>query len=79
MSTAPALQLERFAGIAERLFDEVRAATFDGVGITRASYGEGEERGMAIVEAYAREAGLVAVRKSNCNYLPGMIHHSHSV
>lgn len=62
MSTAPALQLERFAGIAERLFDEVRAATFDGVGITRASYGEGEERAMAIVEAYAREAGLVAER-----------------
>jgi beta-ureidopropionase / N-carbamoyl-L-amino-acid hydrolase len=41
------------------LFDEVRAATFDGVGVTRASYGEGENRALAIVEAHARAAGLL--------------------
>jgi N-carbamoyl-L-amino-acid hydrolase len=69
MSNAPALQLERLAGLAQRLFDEVRAATFDGVGITRASYGEGEERAMAIVEAYAREAGLVAERDAAQNLI----------
>jgi len=67
MSTAPGLDLERLSGVAQRLFDEVRAATFDGVGITRASYGEGEERAMAIVERHAREAGLVAERDPGQN------------
>ena len=67
MSDAPALALERLSGIAERLFEEVRVATFDGVGITRASYGEGEERAMAIVERYAREAGLIAERDAGQN------------
>ena len=69
MSAAPDLALERLSGIAERLFEEVRAATFDGVGITRASYGEGEERAMAIVERYAREAGLVAERDAGQNLI----------
>ncbi|HKA40809.1 MAG TPA: hydantoinase/carbamoylase family amidase [Burkholderiales bacterium] len=67
MSAAPALALERLSGHAERLFEEVRAATFDGVGITRASYGEGEERAMAIIERYAREVGLVAERDAGQN------------
>jgi len=67
VSEGPALQLERLSGIAERLFDEVRTATFDGVGITRASYGEGEARAMAIVEAYAKSAGLVAERDAGQN------------
>src|SRR5215510_11640531 len=67
MSAAPALALERLSGIAERLFEEVRAATFDGVGITRASYGAGEECAMAIVERYAREAGLIAERDAGQN------------
>jgi N-carbamoyl-L-amino-acid hydrolase len=69
MSAAPALTLERLAGSAERLFGEVRAATFDGVGITRASYGEGEERAMAIVERYAREVGLIAERDAGQNLI----------
>jgi hypothetical protein len=69
MSGAPALALERVSGIAERLFEEVRAATFDGVGITRASYGAGEERAMAIVERFAREAELVAERDAGQNLI----------
>ena len=69
MSAAPSLALERLSGMAERLFEEVRAATFDGVGITRASYGEGEERAMTIVERYAREAGLVAERDAGQNLI----------
>jgi len=67
MSGMRSLDLERLSGIAERLFDEVRAATFDGVGVTRAIYGEGEARAMAIVEAHARAAGLATGRDAGQN------------
>ncbi len=43
---------------AARLLDAVRAATADEVGVTRASYGEGETAAMEIVAAAAREHGL---------------------
>jgi len=69
MSAVPALDLERLSGVAQRLFDAVHAATFDGVGITRASYGEGEELAMAIIERHAREAGLVAERDAGQNLI----------
>ncbi|WP_372620923.1 hydantoinase/carbamoylase family amidase [Falsiroseomonas sp.] len=44
--------------LAEKLFDELRSATFDGVGITRAAYGEGERKAHAIVRAAAEAVGL---------------------
>jgi N-carbamoyl-L-amino-acid hydrolase len=44
--------------LAERLFDELREATFDGVGITRDAYGEGERKAHAIVRAAAEGLGL---------------------
>ena len=44
--------------LAEAMFDELRANTFDGVGITRASYGEGEEFAHHMVQRYARDLGL---------------------
>jgi N-carbamoyl-L-amino-acid hydrolase len=44
--------------LAERLFDELRAATHDGVGITREAYGPGEAKAHAIVRAAADSAGL---------------------
>jgi N-carbamoyl-L-amino-acid hydrolase len=67
MNPSDALPLERLSGIAERLFDDVRDATFDGVGVTRASYGEGEERAMALVQAFAESQGLVAERDACSN------------
>jgi N-carbamoyl-L-amino-acid hydrolase len=67
MSTAVGLRYESLSGIAERLFDEVRTATFDGVGITRASYGEGEEHAMVLIEAFARSVGLVTARDAGQN------------
>ncbi|MBC7778800.1 MAG: hydantoinase/carbamoylase family amidase [Proteobacteria bacterium] len=48
--------------LAERVFDEVRQATFDGVGVSRASYGEGESRALAILDTHARAAGLCCTR-----------------
>ncbi len=44
--------------LAARLFDTLRAETFDGVGITRDAYGPGERRGHAIVRAEAEALGL---------------------
>jgi N-carbamoyl-L-amino-acid hydrolase len=44
--------------LTERLFDELRAATHDGVGITREAYGPGEAKAHAIVRAAADVAGL---------------------
>jgi len=67
MNPSDTLALERLAGIAERLFSDVRDATFDGVGVTRASYGDGEERAMALVQAFAQAQGLQAERDACLN------------
>ena len=44
--------------LAGELFDALRAASFDGVGITRESYSGRESAALDIVEAKARELGL---------------------
>ncbi|WP_439599075.1 Zn-dependent hydrolase [Falsiroseomonas sp.] len=44
--------------LAARLFDDLRAATFDGVGITRDAYGAGERRAHEIVRTAAEGIGL---------------------
>ncbi|MBI4183588.1 MAG: hydantoinase/carbamoylase family amidase [Proteobacteria bacterium] len=44
--------------LAARLFDRLRAQTSDGIGITRASYGEGEQFGHDLVAASGRDLGL---------------------
>ena len=44
--------------LANELFDALRAATGDGVGITRESYGAGESKALDIVEEKARALGL---------------------
>ncbi|HEY3846618.1 MAG TPA: Zn-dependent hydrolase, partial [Acetobacteraceae bacterium] len=43
---------------AARLFDALRAKTFDGVGITREAYGPGEQVAHALVRAEAGALGL---------------------
>jgi N-carbamoyl-L-amino-acid hydrolase len=44
--------------LAARLFEALREASFDGVGVTRASYGPGEQRAHDIVRAEAAALGL---------------------
>ncbi|HZL58128.1 MAG TPA: Zn-dependent hydrolase [Stellaceae bacterium] len=44
--------------VAEALFDEIGRATADTVGVSRESYGPGEQRAMEIVKATAERAGL---------------------
>ena len=67
---APALGRD----LAERLFNRLREATGDGVGITRESYGPGESLALDIVEAAARAQGLETARDAGANLvvtLPG--------
>jgi beta-ureidopropionase / N-carbamoyl-L-amino-acid hydrolase len=58
----------------EELFDALRTAAFDGVGITRDAYGPGESTALDIVERAARAAGLATERDAGANLvaiLPG--------
>ena len=60
--------------LAQRLFDRLRADGFDGTGITRDSFGAGESRALAIVEAEAQSLGLATERDAGANLvvtLPG--------
>ena len=60
--------------LCETLFDELREASFDGVGITRDAFGPGESRALDIVERAARAAGLRTERDAGANLvatLPG--------
>jgi N-carbamoyl-L-amino-acid hydrolase len=52
---------------AAALFETLRAATSDGVGITRASYGAGESAALDIIEAKARELNLQTERDAAAN------------
>jgi N-carbamoyl-L-amino-acid hydrolase len=56
------------------LFDQLQKATFDGIGITRASYGEGEQKAHDIMAEAARSLGLGVAQDPACNSyftLPG--------
>ncbi|MBI4182660.1 MAG: hydantoinase/carbamoylase family amidase [Proteobacteria bacterium] len=53
-----ASKLEPDIPLAERLLERLREATFDGVGITRASYGEGEQFAHGLVAGAGRDLGL---------------------
>ncbi|MDE1932772.1 MAG: hydantoinase/carbamoylase family amidase [Bradyrhizobium sp.] len=60
--------------LAVELFDALRQASFDGVGITRESYSGRESAALDIVEAKARELGLETARDAGANLvvtLPG--------
>lgn len=53
--------------LSEALFNELREKTFDGVGITRESYGPGESLALDIVERAALKIGLTAERDGGAN------------
>jgi N-carbamoyl-L-amino-acid hydrolase len=68
-SIAPDLAL-----LARNLFDELRAAHHDGVGITRETYAAGESAAMRRIETIARDAGLTCAWDAAANLritLPG--------
>lgn len=53
--------------LAERFFDAMQAVSFDGIGITRASYGPGEQAAHDIFTELARELGLEVRRDAALN------------
>lgn len=55
--------------LAARLFDALRAATFDGVGVTRDAYGAGEQTAHDIVRAEAEALGLEVTTDAAGNML----------
>jgi len=44
--------------VAEMLFSKIRELTFDGVGVSRESYGRGESAALAFLRDFAHDAGL---------------------
>jgi N-carbamoyl-L-amino-acid hydrolase len=57
----------RVHALATELFDALRAATSDGVGITRPAYSELESTALDIIDAKARAAGLRTERDAAAN------------
>ncbi|MBR8238820.1 hydantoinase/carbamoylase family amidase [Burkholderia sp. AU42008] len=55
---APPIPLEELTPLAMQWFDETRALSFDGVGITRESYGESESAAARLLTQYAEQEGL---------------------
>jgi N-carbamoyl-L-amino-acid hydrolase len=53
--------------LAEKLFDDVRALSFDGVGVTRESYGRGESATAEYLRDFARAEGLEAAPDKAAN------------
>jgi N-carbamoyl-L-amino-acid hydrolase len=63
----PAPDSERDTRLCEGLFAVLRAATGDGVGITRESFGAGESAALDIIEKSARDLGLAVARDAGAN------------
>ena len=75
VSLAASLDLtDALKGWAVDLFEALRVQSFDGVGISRATYGEGESRAMALVADAAAQEGLTVAYDAAANLvisLPG--------
>ena len=74
MSERLALLMDTDSSLAQRLFDKLRDATSDGVGISRESYGPAESTALDIVAAEAQAQGLATERDAGANLvvtLPG--------
>src|SRR5436190_18686285 len=54
----PALSTSGFNGFAADLFDTLRTMSFDGVGISRETYGPGETAAMELIERLAQTHGF---------------------
>jgi len=64
---ASSREAARVRELAGELFDALRMSTGDGVGITRASYGDGESAALDIIDAKARALGLRTGRDAGAN------------
>ena len=66
------MNLASLRPLAEKIFEDIRALSFDGVGVTRASYGEGESAAGGYLAELARAEGLEvgADRAANLVFSP---------
>ncbi len=66
------MNLASLRPLAEKIFEDIRALSFDGVGVTRASYGEGESAAGEYLTELARAEGLEvsADRAANLVFSP---------
>ena len=67
VEVATPISAARVQELARELFDALRSATSDGVGITRASYGAGENAALDIIDSKARALGLRTERDGAAN------------
>ena len=63
------MELQYLQPLAQQLFADIRALTFDGVGVTRASYGAGENACARHLEAFARAEGLEVTTDRAGNFI----------
>lgn len=63
------MELQSLQPLAQQLFSDIRGLTFDGVGVTRASYGEGENACAAYLDKFARSEGLDVVVDRAGNFI----------
>ena len=63
------MELQSLQPLAQQLFSDIRGLTFDGVGVTRASYGEGENACAAYLDKFARSEGLDVVGDRAGNFI----------
>lgn len=69
------MDLTQYGGLAEKIFEDIRKLSFDGVGVTRASYGEGESAAGDYLTHLAQENGLQVQVDAAANILfspPGL-------
>ncbi len=72
MTQAHNLLNPKLIQVAEYLFKQIQEATFDGVGVTRASYGRGETMALQILSDYATQQGLVCHFDAGANLIISM-------
>ena len=66
------MDLKEMRPIAEKLFADIRELTFDGVGVSRESYGAKESATADYLRTFATEAGLMVSADRAANLVIGL-------
>jgi N-carbamoyl-L-amino-acid hydrolase len=70
------MKLDELRPMAEKLFDELRVLSHDGVGVTRESYGRGETAAADYLRAFAAAEGLESTPDRAANVVFGLPGHA---
>lgn len=69
------MDIKEWRPVAEKLFSDIRALSFDGIGVSRDSYGEKESACADYLRDFAEQAGLAVSTDRAANVLfnlPGL-------